>query len=226
LRAVLIAAGLLSVGLAFPPQLADAVPAPAGAITHVGNTLRWQLYEARSIPQTTVHRADFALEPGTSKVAGKGAPGMRRVLVQFIQSANGNIQAQVISSRVIRAPRPRIIADGAVKSDEFSALMRRGIEKTALIAESAMRMVATAYTADCSGCSGFTALGRRAGRGIVAVDPRVIPLGTRLYIPGYGVAVAGDTGGAIHGNRIDLGFDSTSDAMRFGRREVTIYRLK
>jgi 3D (Asp-Asp-Asp) domain-containing protein len=60
----------------------------------------------------------------------------------------------------------------------------------------------------------------------VAVDPRVIPMGTRLFIPGYGVAIAGDTGGAIRGNRIDLGFNSLSDALRFGRRAVTVYRLK
>jgi 3D (Asp-Asp-Asp) domain-containing protein len=60
----------------------------------------------------------------------------------------------------------------------------------------------------------------------VAVDPRVIPLGTRLYIPGYGWAIAGDTGGDIVGNRIDLGFDSLRGAMEFGRRDITVYRLK
>ncbi len=86
-------------------------------------------------------------------------------------------------------------------------------------------MVATAYTAGCAGCSGYTASGYRAGHGIVAVDPGVIPLGTRLYIPGYGFALAGDTGGAIHGNRIDLGFDSISDAVQFGRRPVKVYTL-
>jgi 3D (Asp-Asp-Asp) domain-containing protein len=89
-----------------------------------------------------------------------------------------------------------------------------------------MEMVATAYTASCGGCDGMTAIGHRAGHGIVAVDPRVIPLGTRLYIPGYGPAIAGDTGGAIIGHRIDLGFDSWRDAMLFGRRDVTVYRLK
>jgi 3D (Asp-Asp-Asp) domain-containing protein len=57
------------------------------------------------------------------------------------------------------------------------------------------------------------------------VDPRVIPLGTRLYIPGYGFAIAGDTGGAIVGRRIDLGFDSLGDAMAFGRRAVKVYTL-
>jgi 3D (Asp-Asp-Asp) domain-containing protein len=87
-------------------------------------------------------------------------------------------------------------------------------------------MIATAYTASCGGCDGMTAIGRRAGRGIVAVDPRVIPLGTRLYIPGYGPAIAGDTGGSIVGRRIDLGFDSVRDAMLFGRRDITVYKLK
>ena len=72
----------------------------------------------------------------------------------------------------------------------------------------------------------MTAIGRRAGHGIVAVDPRFIPIGTKLYISGYGWAIAGDTGGSIRGSRIDLGFDSDAEAMAFGRREVTVYRLK
>jgi len=90
-----------------------------------------------------------------------------------------------------------------------------------------MRMLATAYTAYCGGrCSGRTALGWAAGYGIVAVDPRVIPLRSRLYIPGYGYAVAGDTGGSIRGSRIDLGFNTYRDAREFGRRDVTVYILQ
>ena len=72
-----------------------------------------------------------------------------------------------------------------------------------------------------SRCSG----GRVAGHGVVAVDPRIIPLGSRLFIPGYGSAVAGDTGSAIRGNRIDLGFNSLRDALLFGRRAITVYVL-
>jgi len=60
------------------------------------------------------------------------------------------------------------------------------------------------------------------GWGIVAVDPRVIPLGTRLYIPGYGEGVAADTGGAIIGNRIDLWMPTSTQAFAWGRRTVTI----
>jgi 3D (Asp-Asp-Asp) domain-containing protein len=93
-------------------------------------------------------------------------------------------------------------------------------------ADSVLHMTATAYTPYCGkGCSGITALGRQAGYGIVAVDPRVIPLRTRLFIPGYGTAIAGDTGRAIKGSRIDLGFNSYTDAMRFGRREIIVYVL-
>ena len=72
--------------------------------------------------------------------------------------------------------------------------------------------------------SGLTVFARPR-HGIVAVDPRVIPLGSHLYIPGYGRATAGDTGGAIQGNRIDLGFNSSTDALQFGRRSVTVYVL-
>jgi 3D (Asp-Asp-Asp) domain-containing protein len=104
-------------------------------------------------------------------------------------------------------------------------MARRGLASTARLADAALRMVATAYTAACSGCSGMTAIGQRAGHGIVAVDPHFIPLGTHVFIPGYGPALAGDTGGSIRGNRIDLGFDSMRDALSFGRRPVVVYVL-
>lgn len=86
-------------------------------------------------------------------------------------------------------------------------------------------MEATAYTEDDPGSTGYTANGHRLQRGMVAVDPDVIPLGTQLYIEGYGYAVADDTGGAIVGNRIDLAMDSTSEAENFGRRDVVVYVL-
>lgn len=60
---------------------------------------------------------------------------------------------------------------------------------------------------------------------MVAVDPSVIPLGTQLYIEGYGYAVAADTGGAINGNHIDLAMDSVSEALDFGRQQVVVHVL-
>lgn len=82
---------------------------------------------------------------------------------------------------------------------------------------------ATAYSAYDSGNGSYTARGTLLRRGIIAVDPNVIPLGTRVYIPGYGEAVADDIGGAIVGNRIDIAFDSHEEAIWFGRQMLEIY---
>ena len=88
------------------------------------------------------------------------------------------------------------------------------------------RMVATAYDPGPRSCGpaarGRTAIGLRAGHGVVAVDPRMIPMKTRIYVEGYGYAVTGDVGSAIKGNRIDLGFHSRGQALQYGRRPVTV----
>ena len=87
-------------------------------------------------------------------------------------------------------------------------------------------MEATAYLPTDGGGGGLTAMGIPASYGIVAVDPDIIPLGTRVYIPGYGEALAADTGGAIYGYRIDLCMENYWQAMDFGRRTVTVFVLK
>lgn len=89
-----------------------------------------------------------------------------------------------------------------------------------------MTVEATAYTAYCNGCSGvtYTGIDLRANpnQKVIAVDPNVIPLGSKVYVEGYGEAVAGDIGGAIKGNRIDVFIPSKSDAYKWGRRTVEI----
>lgn len=85
-------------------------------------------------------------------------------------------------------------------------------------------MRSTAYTSDPSENGGYstTAMGTAIRYGVAAVDPNVIPLGTRLYIEGYGYARAEDTGGAIKGNKIDLVFGSKAQSNRWGRRTVRV----
>lgn len=90
---------------------------------------------------------------------------------------------------------------------------------------SILSMEASAYLPGDGNGAGITATGIRATYGVAAVDPSIIPLGTRLYIPGYGEAIAADTGGAIRGYMIDLCMESYSEAMQFGRRNVTVYVL-
>ena len=89
-----------------------------------------------------------------------------------------------------------------------------------------MVVTATAYTAYCTGCSGTTAYGidlrANPNRKVIAVDPKVIPLGTKVWVEGYGEAIAGDIGGAIKGNKIDVFIPSYNNAMEWGVKKVKL----
>lgn len=86
------------------------------------------------------------------------------------------------------------------------------------------QMLATGYNGAEFGSAGYMANGQRVYWGAVAVDPTVIPLGTRMYIQGFGdkVFVASDTGSAIKGNRIDIWFPTVQDALNFGGQTRTV----
>jgi uncharacterized protein YabE (DUF348 family)/3D (Asp-Asp-Asp) domain-containing protein len=188
----------------------------------------WVERVRKAVPVPVEHRVSFNLALGRVKVMQKGAPGEREIAFRVTRqtdSTQAALQRAVIAARVLRAPRARIIATGVGEYSALAAFAKRGFDGTVRLAKAALSMIATAYTANCNGCSGLTASGRPAGHGIVAVDPRIIPLGSQLYIPGYGQATAGDTGGAIHGNRIDLGFNSDYAAQQFGRRPIIVYVL-
>ena len=107
-------------------------------------------------------------------------------------------------------PRGRLAAAGAGAGRGRSADGHPSGERTLTVS-------ATGYT-----IRGRTSTGIPTAPGVVAVDPAVIPLGTRLTIPGYGVGIAADTGGAVHGNTIDVWFPTAAQAHRWGRRTVTV----
>ena len=85
---------------------------------------------------------------------------------------------------------------------------------------------ATAYTAKCDGCSGVTYTGvdlnKNRNAKVIAVDPKVIPLGTEVYVEGYGYAIAADIGSAIKGNRIDIHLPTKKEAYSWGVRNVNV----
>lgn len=87
-------------------------------------------------------------------------------------------------------------------------------------------MTASAFTASCNGCSGYTTTGinlkDNPNNKVIAVDPNVIPLGTKVWVEGYGEAIAGDTGGNINGNRIDVHVPDKSKAYSWGVRDVQV----
>lgn len=89
-----------------------------------------------------------------------------------------------------------------------------------------IKMKASAYTASCKACSGKTAIGLNLKKNpnlkVISVDPKVIPLGSKVYVEGYGYAIAGDTGGALKGNKIDIFMPSQKNALNWGVRTVTV----
>lgn len=186
----------------------------------------WVTRMRRSVAAPVEHRISYQMRPGAVKVLSRGKPGEEEVTLRYIQREGKPLATRIVSHHLLAKPKPKVIAEGVGDWSRFRTLASRGGASGGTIAYTAIEMRASAYTPYCAGCDGYTATGQRAGYGIVAVDPSFIPLGTRLFIPGYGPAIAGDTGSAIRGDRIDLCFDTRAEAMAFGRRAITVYVLR
>jgi len=161
--------------------------------------------------------------PGARKVVRRGEPGITEVTERVTLWSSVIVNRQLISRVVMRRAQSGFIVAGPPRN-VAEAMAVTGIRKLVAV----YAMVATAYTAGSAQAvpTGVTAMGLPARYGVVAVDPRVIRLGSRLFIEGYGAAIAADTGGAIRGNRIDLCMDSLRSAINFGRQPVKVYVLQ
>lgn len=174
-----------------------------------------------SIPFQTQRIEDTELELGNSKVVQKGKAGLKETVMELVKLNGRTLRSTILKETIIEQPVPQVIALGTC------GVVSRGGQTIRF--KKALEVVATAYTPgpESTGASadGITATGLKAGFGIIAVDPKVIKLGSRVYVDGYGFAVAGDTGGAIKGARIDVCFESTDEAIRWGRKRVKVYVL-
>jgi len=172
------------------------------------------------------------LDRGTVKVIQEGKNGLRKSESKN-KYINGVLDSSVVvKDEVVTEPIPRIVEKG---SKELVIATSRGDTRY----RKAITMKASAYdlSYESTGKSpgdkyyGITASGTKARPGVVAVDPNVIPLGTKLYIESldntkdYGFAIAEDKGGAIKGNKIDLFFNTNAECISFGRRNVKVYIL-
>ncbi len=171
------------------------------------------------------------VDVGVTNIVQEGEDGLQRTYIKK-EYINGELVSETIDYQVVEIePIDRIIEKGARDSITTS----RGDTRF----RKAVTMNASAYDLSFESTGkrpgdrwyGITASGTQARPGAVAVDPRVIPLGTRLYVQSldgsrdYGFAVAEDTGGAIKGNKIDLFFESAEQVRQFGRRRVKVYIL-
>jgi uncharacterized protein YabE (DUF348 family) len=164
-----------------------------------------QLLEKEPVPRKTVFKPDEGLSGSASRVV-QGSDGMRVREYRIVIEDGVEREKKLVKESFEPEVKDTVIYYAA------SAVRASGLNPEHLSASSTVKMYATWYNASTSGKAqtdpnyGFTRMGTPVTRGIVAVDPAVIPLGTRLYVPGYGFAVAADTGGGIIGNMIDLGF--------------------
>ncbi len=187
-----------------------------GMVIHVLGRKSFLSQEEVEVPFQTKTIDDPELTFGEKEVEKAGVKGKDIVTYENITRI-GYEQKIELDRRHVTAPVDEIVRQGIAQS----VLTPEGYKryKKKIYGE------ATAYTWG-GGASGTTSLGLWPKRGIVAVDPRMIPYYTKMYIPGYGMAIAGDTGGAIVGHRIDLFMDSLYECYQWGRRDVEIYILE
>jgi uncharacterized protein YabE (DUF348 family) len=182
------------------------------------------LLQQEPIPFETQWAPDPELEIDHQAVGQQGEPGVfeRRVRVRYEDGVE--VARRVEAEGVVKAPRPKILNYG-------TKIVLRTVDTPSGPVQywRKFRMLATSYNAASAGKPpehpryGITRLGWKMRFGIVAVDPQVIRLGSRVYVPGYGIGDAADTGGAIVGARIDLGYDD--DNLVSWYRCVDVYLL-
>jgi len=173
----------------------------------------------------TEYRADNSMYEGNSKVVQQGVNGIRTVKYVIKKIDGQIISKDLVTSEVTTEPVNKIVIYGTKQQTVTGK--GKAIPYTKVYSS----FKATAYTA-CEKWGHATASGMYAQVGVIAVDPSVIPMGTKVYIEGingagdYGYAIAGDTGGSIKGNIIDLYKNSESECNRWGVKYVNIYVLE
>lgn len=176
------------------------------------------------VPYKSVKKYDKNLDYGKKVVVTKGKPGLLLKVTEVVFNGDKPVESQVKLENVVTPPVDEVVAVGTKRkyaSSRSPITVSRGDGRAP--EGEVMYMNASAYAPNYGpGVGSITANGMKAQKGVVAVDPRVIPLGTRLYIDGYGHAIAADTGGAIKGNRIDLCYNTPGECFRFGRRTVKV----
>ena len=184
--------------------------------------------ETEEIPFNTIKRLNASMEAGETKTVREGHNGeiARTVKIKYINGVEA--EKTVINETVVSNPVDKIVEYGSTNT------IKPANGGAALSYKYVIQCEATAYDLspeENGGYGGQTATGVPLDKGVIAVDPKVIPLGSRVYVEAldgswsYGYAVAADTGGAIKGKRVDLCFRTRSECIQFGRRKCRVYVL-
>jgi uncharacterized protein YabE (DUF348 family) len=167
-----------------------------------------------------VTRRDAKLPKGEQRVISPGQKGLVSKQYEVILENGKEVSRKLVKTEMIKQSKDRVVAVGTKASQH--AIISRGNQQ----ASREIYVTATAYTAYCGGCSGRTSTGINLRANphmkVIAVDPRVIPLGSKVYVEGYGYAIAADTGSGINGYEIDVFFPEKSTAFRWGVKRVKV----
>ena len=191
-----------------------------------------EVTENRTIPFQSVTKNDSSLSSGTKKVQTQGKNGSESVVVRQKLVDGKVVGTQEVGSTVVEQPVNQVTLVGTKKR---SAVAKTGTDGTLTDLSGNQVKYKKVLTGKCSTYTGggWTSTGKKAAHGLVAVNPSIIPYGTRLYICSpdgrlvYGYAVAADTGGAAMRGIIiaDLYFDTYAQCMRIGTRTMNVYIL-
>ena len=170
-------------------------------------------------------QGDSSMYKGESAVISEGVKGLVKRNFETIKENGKVVSRTLIDETVLKNPVDRVVAVGTKSVPNSSALVKSSAPKANSKVKE-MYVEATAYSPYDAGMSGITATGinirKNPNTKLIAVDPKVIPLGSKVWVEGYGVAIAGDTGGAIKGRRIDILMPTKDDCFDFGRRTVKV----
>lgn len=199
-------------------QPAPDQPLPSGGVIRVSRVQFTEGTQDVPIPYRTVVRSGSrGNNPYHPTVTNEGRNGLKRVTYRAKLVDGKEVERSTVSEQVVREAIPQIVT-----SRQPQALGSRG----AYTGARTFTVLATAYDPSPVSCGkyadGKTCNGKRAGYGVIAVDPKMVPLGAKLFVPGYGYGIAADVGGAIKGYHVDLGFNSAAGARKWGKRRVTI----
>ncbi|MDO6451306.1 G5 and 3D domain-containing protein [Oceanobacillus profundus] len=173
-------------------------------------------------------RQDSSLLKGEEKVISEGEEGTVTKRFKVTKENGEEVSRELVSEDVKEESVTRVVAVGTKEEVQESNLVTLANEtpKDSSQDGETITVTASAFTSECGGCSGVTATGINLGANpnmkVIAVDPNVIPLGSKVWVEGYGEAIAGDTGGNIKGNRIDVHVPSKSDAYSWGVKTVQV----
>jgi 3D (Asp-Asp-Asp) domain-containing protein len=181
-----------------------------------------RLQTLRSSSQNTLAKLNSDVKQQKQLLANASAKEKALIAADVRAKQEAKAKADAIAAASVKkASANRVMIASSGSSRNNPSISRGTSTSTPAVAASTITVQATAYTG-----GGYTASGMQAAEGVIAVDPTVIPLGSRVYVDGYGYAVAADTGGAIQGNIIDLYFSSQAACQNWGRRTVTVHILK